>query len=341
MERKHKRGFTLIELLVVIAIIAVLIALLLPAVQQAREAARRSTCKNNLKQIGIGLHNYHETHKMYPPGYVWDAPSQAANEQWGWPAFLLPQIDQAPLFEQLGVNDFTLRQVLATGTGATGKAPLLQTPLAVYRCPTDPGGNNGANLVHQDRHFGGGVGTGEGSLGNFLPAVSNYMGVAGNRERTASQAAANTNGMDDTNGIFSWNSRVAERDVVDGLSNTFMVGERDAETCRGGTWIGVRNAWSGTGARGHWVVLGGAHGASTVLNAPPWNGNNLCGEGFSSLHAGGAHFLLGDGSVRFISENIHFDSTNRNAAGGSANSRNMGTYQRLMRRNEKQPVGDF
>jgi hypothetical protein len=143
----------------------------------------------------------------------------------------------------------------------------------------------------------------------------------------------------DNNGVFSYNSSVRERDITDGPSNTFMVGERDNAECRGGTWIGVRNSYTGTGGRGQWVVLGGAAGASTVLNADPWDGNNLCGEGFSSLHAGGAHFLLGDGSVRFISENIHFDSTNRNA--NNANAANMGTYQRLMRMNDKQVVGDF
>lgn len=333
----NRRGFTLIELLVVIAIIAVLIALLLPAVQQAREAARRSTCKNNLKQIGIALHNYHESNKAYPPGYIWPEAVRGATEQWGWPALLLPQIDQAPLFDQLGVNNFTLEEVLATGL--TGKAKLLQTPIEVFQCPTDPGGNNGKVLVHQNRHFGGGVGTNAGGLGNFLPAASNYMGVGGNRERTPSQAAANTNGRNDTNGIFSWNSKVALRDITDGASNTFVVGERDGESCRSGSWVGVRNPWSGTGGRGQYYVLGGAHGNSTLLNAIPWNGNNRCGEGFSSLHQGGAHFLLGDGSVRFISENIHFKHNNRNA--NNANAVNMGTYQRLMRRNDKQPVANF
>lgn len=331
MHRNRRGGFTLIELLVVIAIIAILIALLLPAVQQAREAARRSTCKNSLKQIGIALHNYHNTHNVFPPGYIYDG-STETREQWGWSTFILPDMDQAPLFEQLQVSQRALHQVLATGN--SGQAPLLRTSLPIFRCPTDPGGNNGDSLVHQNRHFGGGVGTSAGGLGNYAVSASNYMGVMGNQERCPNQGANTAN-----NGIFFYNSSVRIRDIGDGTSNTFMVGERDGETCRGGTWIGVRNSYSGTGSRGQYVVVGGAHGASTVLNADPWDGNNLCGEGFSSLHTGGAQFVLCDGSVRFISENINFNSTNRNAT--NANAANMGTYQRLMRRNDKQVVGEF
>jgi prepilin-type N-terminal cleavage/methylation domain-containing protein len=161
MEQKRRRGFTLIELLVVIAIIAVLIALLLPAVQQAREAARRSQCKNNLKQIGIALHTYLEKQKMFPPGYIYNAPDITPNrETWGWAAMLLPELDQAPLFEQLNVNRDTLQQVLATGTA--GRANLLRTPLEAFHCPTDPGrkqrrhsGSSEPPLRRRRRHHGG------------------------------------------------------------------------------------------------------------------------------------------------------------------------------------------
>ncbi len=334
MNPKQRRGFTLIELLVVIAIIAILIALLLPAVQQAREAARRSTCKNNLKQIGLALHNYHDINKSFPPGYIYASPSTTAGiESWGWEAFILPQIDQAPLFQSLQINTLRLDQVLAN-SATNGLAPVLQTPLPAFLCPTDPGGDNGPNLVDSNHDFTGGSGTGSGGLGSFAPAASNYMGVAGNKEQCPNQGVNTGN-----NGIFFYNSRIAIRDIVDGTTNTFMVGERDGSNCKGGTWIGVRNSYSGTGKRGQYVVVGGAHGASLVLNAPPWDGNNLCGEGFSSLHIGGAQFAMGDGSVRFVSENINFNSTNRNAT--NANTVNMGTYQRLMRRNDKQPVGDF
>jgi prepilin-type N-terminal cleavage/methylation domain-containing protein/prepilin-type processing-associated H-X9-DG protein len=334
-----RRAFTLIELLVVIAIIAILIALLLPAVQQAREAARRSTCKNNLKQIGLALHNYHDTYKTFPPGYIFDVRDAAAGtccrESWGWTAMILPHIDQKPLFEQLGVSKQGLDQGIATG--GTAYQQLLQTPLDVFRCPSDPGGNNGVTVTHQNRHFGGGIGTTTAGWGNWVASSSNYVGVLGNRERVGS----NYPNPDDTNGIFSYNSRVRIADITDGTSNTFLVGERDAKNCRGGSWVGTRNPYGGNGSRGIYLLVGGAHGAALVLNAPPWDGNDLCGEGFSSYHTGGAHFVLADGHVVFVSDNINFNSTNRNAAGGSANSANMGTYQRLMRRDDGQPVGQY
>lgn len=330
--RSRKSGFTLIELLVVIAIIAILVALLLPAVQQAREAARRTQCKNNLKQIGIALHNYHDIYGSFPSGYIWDGRA-VVSEGWGWSALILPQMDQEPLWDQLQVTNMTLAAVLATGP--TGVAPLLQTGVPAYKCPSDPGGNRGEDVVHQNRHFGGGEGTNAGGLGQFLPSPSNYMGVQGNRERCPSQGINSL-----ANGIFFYNSKVKFRDVIDGQSNTFCVGERDAVDCRGGTWVGVRNAYSGTGARGEYTVVGGAHGATLTLNAPPWNGNNLCGEGFSSQHPGGAQFLLCDGSVRFVSENIDFRSANRNTNNKTL-ALNMGTYQRLMRRNDQVPVDAY
>lgn len=332
---RKKRGFTLIELLVVIAIIAILIALLLPAVQQAREAARRSTCKNNLKQLALAVHNYHETHNVFPPGYIYPYAQSpgAGHESWAWSTFILPFVEQAPLYKQLGVGQISLQDSLASSR----PNGLFQTPLSVFRCPSDPGGNRGELLVHSNRHFGGGLGTGIGGRGNFLPASSNYIGVQGNRERVPRSGRNNAN----MNGVFYYNSRIrfSSIDNVDGTSNTFMLGERDIKNCRGGSWLGVRNAWTGSGSRGHYYALGGAHGSALVLNARPWNGNNRCGEGFSSLHIGGAHFALCDASVRFVSENIHFNSRNRNAT--NANARNMGLYQRLMRRNDEQPVSEY
>ena len=133
----RKRGFTLIELLVVIAIIAVLIALLLPAVQQAREAARRSTCKNNLKQIGLALHNYHDIYKMFPIGaqerpaaYGADANGNTGPgnyESWGWAASMLPQIDQAPLFDSMDVSNRTLSEVCVLAAAGNQQAIQWQT----------------------------------------------------------------------------------------------------------------------------------------------------------------------------------------------------------------------
>jgi prepilin-type N-terminal cleavage/methylation domain-containing protein/prepilin-type processing-associated H-X9-DG protein len=320
---RNRPAFTLIELLVVIAIIAILISLLLPAVQQAREAARRSQCRNNLKQIGLALHNYHDVFGLFPIGYT---ERGADVEGWGWAAFILPYVDQVGLFNELDVTGRHLDQLLAAGNPT---AQLVRQPLSVYRCPTDPGPPNSKVFVHNNRHFGSGVGTAAGGLGNFRPAMSNYFGVMGNRD------SANTfNPNTRYNGVLFKDSGTKVRDIRDGTSNTFAVGERDNRFCRGGAWCGVRNP-QGQGGRGIYTAVG--HGRPT-LNGPAWDGDRRCGEGFSSLHEGGAHFLMCDGAVRFVSENIDFNLSGANATPGGAN---MGTYQRLMRRNDELPVDDF
>ncbi len=127
---RPQRGFTLIELLVVIAIIAILIALLLPAVQQAREAARRSQCKNNLKQLGLAMHNYHDTHRVFPPAAA--LPSGVTVDRYAWSVFLLPFADQAPLYNAIAPNGSAV-------PSATANSNRLRTVLSVYKCPSDVG----------------------------------------------------------------------------------------------------------------------------------------------------------------------------------------------------------
>lgn len=280
--RIQRKGFTLIELLVVIAIIAVLIALLLPAVQQAREAARRTQCKNHLKQLALALHNYHDQYRTFPSGYI-------VATGWGWGTMLLPFMDQSPLFEQMAPSgDMDLTNGTLLG--------YLRTPLVAYQCPSDskPNLNDKSKpKVHAKKEI----------------ALSNYIGVMGNY-------LSDPTG----NGSLYQNSSVKMRDLTDGSSNTLLLGERDYKNHRGSIWGGSTNH-PDTNRN----FLMSQTTQLTQINAANQNA-------FGSLHTGGAHFALCDGSVHFISENI-------NSQDGSGNT--MGTWQRLGARNDGQVVGQF
>ena len=266
----RKRGFTLIELLVVIAIIAILIALLLPAVQQAREAARRSACKNNLKQIGLALHNYHDTHRIFPPGWI----NVSDNNRLGWGTMILPSLDQAALYNAIGEEGG-----FNTDWGVTGNIPTeeAKTVLSVFICPTDPMG---------------GINTDIGSFGK-----SNYVG---------SYTASNADGDADINASFYMNSNRRIRDYTDGTSNTLQIGERSTYNDPGGPngvgsiWIGPRTG--GANIFEYTMRIGRRTGSS-----PDYYINGSLWHTASSRHVGGAHFLFGDGKVKFLSENINHE----------------------------------
>jgi prepilin-type N-terminal cleavage/methylation domain-containing protein len=331
--KRRRSGFTLIELLVVIAIIAVLIALLLPAVQQAREAARRTQCKNNLKQIGLAMHNYHDLYNQFPPGSVHDYDQMLSTSSgsgtyagWGWAAFILPQIDQATTFNQLGVNTQTLDALLVN----PATRALMNTKIPAYRCPSDTAPDlNSLRPYYNNKYGGDGTQTSPGTLG----ATANYVANHGTNWTVESQYFLTGQ---DPFGVFWTDSTIGLRGLTDGSSNTILVGERDWSDWAA-VWHGPRN-YNG---HGNWGIRMNVGTFIVPLNAPPQvasaSTDTTDQEGFSSQHVGGAHFLLADGSVRFISQNINFDTTPINA--GTIQMR--GVYQLLSQRADGQVVGDF
>ena len=314
--KKNRNGFTLIELLVVIAIIAILVALLLPAVQQAREAARRSTCKNNLKQLGVALHNYHDSHNRFPPGYVEQV---AFRSNWGWGAMILPMMEQGPLYDQLQIGSpESLALVL---TNATGKVPLLQEGIPSYRCPSDT-----APQINSDH----------------VPLDINDNPV----EISTSNYVANHDGdywVQGDRGMFGQNSSYRFRDITDGTSNTIMLGERNwrlsrnnvgvIPECNAGLVFGIGGDGTGdTGRRGRFTLALGRFGINPA--GAEADAVSQCARGYSSNHRGGAQFLMSDGAVRFISENIQIDPDPNDA------NENF-LFQNLLNRNDNNPVGEF
>jgi len=319
--RRCHAAFTLIELLVVIAIIGILIALLLPAVQAAREAARRMKCTNNLKQIGLALHSYHDVHKTFPIGYI---AQPSLTEAWGWTVFILPYLEQKPLYDKLAVNDRRLTDLLDECTDI----PLLQSHLSDFRCPSD---NTTRLLPHEMRHF---EGITWPKHPGFEPATSNYMGDRGLFDKP---------GAFRNDGVFFGNSRVNFASISDGASQTFLVGERDRR-CAAGTWIGARNP-PGPDMWGAFQILGRV---SMKLNDPKLGKSNTCTEGFSSMHPDGANFLFCDGAVRFVSDTIEFDNagyTQTMITDGTpydaATAAQFGVYQLLGIRDDARPIGNY
>ena len=286
----RSRAFTLIELLVVIAIIAVLIALLLPAVQAAREAARRAGCANNLKQIGLAMHNYHSTHDTFPPGYLSQTQTAATDSPeigpgWGWGTLILSNLEQPALYNS--VNFSLLVNAPASMTARS-------TRLNGYLCPSSVG-NEGPITV---KDSGGTV------LVTDL-AAGQYVASAGQLE-VDDFAATN-------NGVFYRNSRVGIRDILDGSSSTLMVGER-SRNLADATWVGVvtdgrictNPSWRNPDCEPTNVMVLAHTGPSPNhgwVDVPNFKGAGV--DDFWSLHPGGANFLFCDGSVRFLKESIN------------------------------------
>lgn len=329
--RFQKRGFTLIELLVVIAIIAILIALLLPAVQQAREAARRTECKNKLKQIGLALHNYHDIFRGFPPGYISVDPGNTGSTELGlysWGASILPQIDQAPLYNALRVGDVRLQTNLLVNTPTR---EMLTSPMTIFSCPSDTGPplNSFSNTSGYDRHV-----TSDGT-DRIAIAKSNYVMVSGSGNSTTPAVNIATYGAH--NGIGGQNVSTRFRDITDGSSQTLAVGERawivDALQVGAGNAVGFSAVTSSGIKNGATAVLGIAYWGINTANI---NAAHQ-GRGFSSPHIGGAQFLMCDGSVHFISENIDFRGGNITLGDFFIDS----TFERLLSKADGQIIGEF
>lgn len=289
----RREGFTLIELLVVIAIIAILIALLLPAVQQAREAARRSQCKNNLKQMGLALQNYHDNNKVLPPGGITPGNCCGTQSYTNWAIASLPYLDQTPLFKkyvQGSVNEDPVQRLVR------------ETRLPAYICPSDLN-TSGLDMPE----------SGPGSALTYAPG--SYRAVSGR---------SNTNDWLDANNALSLNFRGALHtigtgslrceslaNIKDGTSNTLMIGEYHTATRnrRRSFWAYTYTSYNQSSVcpecGSHMLIADYDKCVSlSAIANPTWSGNE-CKRAFGSMHEGSIHFLLCDGSTRSVSRNIN------------------------------------
>jgi prepilin-type N-terminal cleavage/methylation domain-containing protein len=316
---RFRRAFTLIELLVVIAIIAILVALLLPAVQQAREAARRTQCKSNLKQIGIALHNYHEIHSRFPQGKVVRATSMTGCPGWvngsgfSWRVMLLPMMDQQTTYELNVADNVGISTCGIFGPGANQRLALIRSSVPAFLCPSD-----------------------DTTVGIDKP--TNYPGIGGNLAASHRFTGINPS----AEGMLSYRG-TKFKDCIDGLSNTACVGEvyrgvlfnrysggpvnntnnrcrwwaAESGFCHADTFNPPNAAHPGRGNNlGQTPPQNGATNDAACLNGGPgacadqvsWtddlNTNQNGARGVSSAHVGGAHILFGDGAVNFVNDGI-------------------------------------
>lgn len=334
--RDRSRAFTLVELLVVIAIIGILVGLLLPAVQAAREAARRMSCTNNLKQFGLALHMHHDTFRKLPPGGTYYGACCSPPTYTNWAIEILPFMEQAPLYRQYRQNEVNV----STTNNLVG-----QKRIPTHECPSDP-------LVGIIETPASGP-----RPGGQLWAHGSYRAVSGKMNLTRGHGAWDSfepqlwpnNIMDHSyksflhsigtpyNGVSVGSVTVAGQPVssmggpekfsvaTDGLSNTLMLGEYTSETTRTRAtfWAYTYASYNQSSVGAESRLYGKPYGASSTDTKGCWGtpglyGDQPCKRAFNSYHTGGGNWLVGDGSVRFISANVDINALQNMAtmAGG-------------------------
>lgn len=284
----RRRGFTLIELLVVIAIIAILVALLLPAVQQAREAARRSACKSNLKQLGVAMHNYHDTFNALPYGSTTFNGGSNGRDGWTWYARILPQLEQTPMYQALNFNE--------PMNGAAHRAREMRAQyLKVQLCPSDS-----ENFEEEGND-------------NWRCPLHNYVACYGDSQYDGGHYGTNTSG--NHTGLFQIDKTVGFRDCTDGLSNTILMSEivtphkpftwgnigRTMQAHGSGfTTYNPPNTGNDRANRCYEQLGSGLPNSCDDIDDNAWRENIIMAR---SLHTGGVQATFGDGAVKFVSEN--------------------------------------
>jgi prepilin-type N-terminal cleavage/methylation domain-containing protein len=316
MVNRRRRGFTLIELLVVIAIIAVLIALLLPAVQQAREAARRSQCKNNMKQLGLALHNYHDTFSVFPAsGYAvgpgasdsmtgGSTPAIARQSNTSGFVMLLPQLEQGSMYNAWSFNDAaSLSYNGATHSASTVlgnpdvNAPISTKAMQVLTCPSD---NGSPYYTGKDQYYAISTNNAGGYRTNYEFSV--HYGIYNDPHywQCVLQPSQRP--------LFGFDTASGIRDVTDGTSNTAAMIEQTREKYNGSLGGWSYRCWVNIGVDLSWVKINSwDYAPGSGAQYKPGRLGQWASAG--SLHTGGCHVLLADGAVRFVSENI--DTTTR------------------------------
>jgi prepilin-type N-terminal cleavage/methylation domain-containing protein/prepilin-type processing-associated H-X9-DG protein len=303
--RGWRRGFTLVELLVVIAIIGILVALLLPAIQAAREAARRADCVNRMRQIAIACINHHDTKKSFPAATSTDFQAGTENDDtpkytsWGYLPQVMPYMENQTLVDQLDLTQHWSLEPLNT-------APLYNTPVPFLRCPSQtdqeltfvdkPSSGYTEEQTHLRAHYMGVMGAKKN-----CPAPNTSPGLPDSTYKLSPECASQGGGSA-TNGVIFHGSTVNLKDVTDGSSHTFMIGEISWLVGPQRIWaVGSASAtaphrWNYTSKNVKWPLNTAFRGPGSI-----YDNNDLS---FGSLHPGGTHFALCDGSVHFISENV-------------------------------------